>query len=94
MRRNFTNDERGSLKMSEAIKEAMRTMMQAARESSMWMLEGLPREATTEGQRILQEQHGTPYEFGQSCINALDMISPKEAKEAIDRYRREWEAAR
>lgn len=79
--------------MSEAVKEAMRTMMAAVRETSSWLLEGLPREATTEGQRALQAKHGTPYEFGQRCINALDMISPSEAKTAIDKYKREWEAA-
>jgi hypothetical protein len=77
----------------EVMKDAMRTMIQATKDISSWMLEGLPREAKTEGQRALQAKHKTPYEFGQAVINALDMISPAEAKAAIDKYRREWEAA-
>jgi hypothetical protein len=79
---------------TEVLKDAMRTMIRATKDISSWMLEGLPREAITDGQKALQAKHGTPYEFGQACINALDMVTPAEAKAAIDKYRREWEAAR
>lgn len=78
---------------TEEIKAVMRTMLSAARAQCDWMLVGLPREAKTEGQRALAAKHGTPYEFGQSCINALDMIGVGEAKAAIDKYVDEWNAA-
>lgn len=80
--------------MSETIKEVIKDMLTATQETCAYMLEGLPRTATTDAQKELQTKHGTPYEFGQACINALDMISPKEAQAAIDKYALEWSNAK
>lgn len=79
--------------MSAVIKDAIRTKIQAAREASAWMLEGLAREAKTDAQKELQAKHGTPYEFGEAMIRAIGMVSIGQAKAAIDEYRAEWEAA-
>ena len=78
---------------TEVIKEAMREMLRAAKDQCAWMYEGLPREAATDGQRALQAKHGTPYEFGRSVVGALDLISPSEARAAIEKYAAEWRAA-
>jgi hypothetical protein len=45
----------------------------------------------TERRRILKEKHGTPIEFAKACSNAVpDFISPREADEAVEKYKQEW----
>ena len=41
-----------------------------------------------------QRAHGTPQEFRRAVIAAIGEISVDEANAAIDRYEREWEAAK
>lgn len=78
---------------AEGIKEVMRDLVSAAKSQCAWMYEDLPREATTDAQKELQVKHGSPYEFGRSVVNALDMITPSEARAAIEKYAREWQEA-
>ena len=46
------------------------------------------------GQRRLQKKHGTPAEFAQAVYRCVPGdISMDEAKAAIAKYQREWDAA-
>jgi len=53
----------------------------------------MPHEPKNKAQRKLMEKHGSPRMFAQACVNALGEISCLEADAAIEKYRRQWEAA-
>jgi len=55
---------------------------------------GLPDKAISTGQRRLQKKHGTPLKFAHVCAEALGEVSVDEANDAIEKYRREWLAAK
>jgi hypothetical protein len=49
----------------------------------------------TDAQRALKEKHGTPKEFYDACMTAVDrgMADEDEANAAVEKYRQEWDAA-
>jgi uncharacterized protein YmfQ (DUF2313 family) len=50
--------------------------------------------ALTEGQKALAKKHGTPAQFAEACYAAVPGdISMDEAKAAIEKYQKEWDAA-
>lgn len=52
-----------------------------------------PTLAVTEGQKRLQEKHGTPEEFATACLNCLE-ITTDEAISGIQKYLNEWDNAK
>lgn len=56
-------------------------------------LENFPTLAVTEGQKRLQEKHGTPKEFAEACLGCLE-ITTDEAIAGIRKYLDEWDNAK
>lgn len=81
---------------SEAQQEAESTINDAlknALESLSKVVESMPYQPRTSGQRSLMNVSGTPQEFARACYNAFRRfeITYEEAQTAINKYRDEWE---
>ncbi len=57
------------------------------------VVESMPYQPQTVGQRSLMNVSGTPHEFARACYNAFKRfeITYEEAQNAINKYRDEWE---
>jgi hypothetical protein len=47
-------------------------------------------EAKCKTRAEMKERHGDPRSFAAAVWNAMDMVTPEEAKDAIAKYEREW----
>ena len=64
-----------------------------AHKDAKWIYEKMPRRSQNEAQEKLMRQHGSPYEFGKGCVEAIGEISILEAQQAAEKYLREWRSA-
>ena len=64
-----------------------------ARQANVDIIAEMPNQAKTPGQRALRRKHGTPRTYARACVNAIGEITCLEARAAIRKYLREWNAA-
>lgn len=59
-----------------------------------WLRQGLGSLVLSGAQEALAKKHGTPAEFAEACYKAVPYdVSMDEARAAVDRYQKEWDAA-
>lgn len=73
--------------------QVYRTMIEAVREDNEDLVASMSNVAVTDGQRELERKHGTPRAFAQACVSAIGEITCLEAHTAIQKYKKQWEAA-
>lgn len=73
--------------------ERMICMIHQARADCAGLVDSMPDEATTPGQKELEAKHGTPRGFAAACVRALGEISIDEVQEGIAKYKERWDAA-
>lgn len=71
------------------VKE-LQAMIKQVRIDAAWIYEDMPTLAITEGQKQLEQKHGTPYNFALGLVNSIGEISILEAQQEAEKYRRKW----
>ena len=65
-------------------------LVKAARNDFKPLIQSMPTRATTKRQRALEHEHGTPRQFAKSIVAAIPEISVTEARDAIEKYLKDW----
>lgn len=72
--------------------EQLRAMIEDVRVSLEPLIMEQPDEAKSSYQQVLRRMHGTPREFARAAVMTIGEISVDEAKAAIAKYRKRWDA--